>query len=69
MNVEAAFSRLPETHATVLRLRGRGFDDDAIAAALALQPEAVAPLLQIAEAKLATLTASADARAPGEGRT
>jgi DNA-directed RNA polymerase specialized sigma24 family protein len=57
MNVEAAFSRLPDTHAAALRLRARGFDDDAIAAALALEPAAVAPLLQIAEAKLAALTA------------
>jgi DNA-directed RNA polymerase specialized sigma24 family protein len=57
MDVEAAFSRLPETHAAALRLRARGFDDDAIAAALALRPEAVARLLQIAEAKLAALTA------------
>jgi DNA-directed RNA polymerase specialized sigma24 family protein len=57
MDVEAAFSRLPETHAAVLRLRGRGFDHDAIASALAVEPEAVAPLLRIAEAKLEALTA------------
>jgi hypothetical protein len=57
MDVEAAFSCLPETHAAVLRLRARGFDDDAIAAALALEPEAIAPLLLIAEAKLESLTA------------
>jgi DNA-directed RNA polymerase specialized sigma24 family protein len=57
MDIEAAISRLPETHAAALRLRARGFDDDAIAAALALEPTAVAPLLQIAEAKLAALTA------------
>lgn len=56
MDVETAFSRLPETHAAALRLRARGFDDDAIAAALALEPEAVAPLLRIAAAKLGTLT-------------
>lgn len=57
MDVETAFTRLPETHAAALRLRARGFDDDAIAAALALEPEAVAPLLRIAAAKLGTLTA------------
>jgi hypothetical protein len=57
MDIEAAFSRLPETHVAALRLRARGFDDDAIAAALTLEPEAVAPLLRIAEAKLGTLTA------------
>jgi DNA-directed RNA polymerase specialized sigma24 family protein len=56
MDVEAAFSRLPETHAAALRLRARGFDDEAIAAALALEPKAVAPLLRIAEAKLAAVT-------------
>lgn len=56
MDVEAAFSRLPETHAAALRLRARGFDHDAIAAALALEPKAVAPLLRIAEAKLGALT-------------
>jgi DNA-directed RNA polymerase specialized sigma24 family protein len=58
MDVEEAFGRLPETHATALRLRARGFDHDAIAAALALEPKAVGPLLRIAEAKLGTLTAS-----------
>jgi hypothetical protein len=56
MDVESAFSRLPETHAAALRLRARGFDEDAIAAALALEPKAVAPLLRIAEAKLGALT-------------
>jgi len=56
MDVEAAFSRLPETHAAALRLRARGFDEGAIAAALALEPKAVAPLLRIAEAKLGALT-------------
>jgi hypothetical protein len=64
MDVEAAFSRLPETHAAALRLRARGFDDDAIAAALVLEPEAVAPLLRIAEAKLGALVEDEG----GEGR-
>jgi hypothetical protein len=64
MDIEAAFSRLPDTHAAALRLRARGFDDDAIAAALVLEPEAVAPLLRIAEAKLGALVE--DER--GEGR-
>ena len=58
MDIEAAFSRLPETHAAALRLRGRGFDHDAIARALALEPEAVVSLIRIAEAKLAALTTS-----------
>lgn len=64
MDIEAAFSCLPQTHAAALRLRARGFDDDAIAAALALERQAVAPLLRIAEAKLGALIE--DER--GEGR-
>ena len=46
-------SRIPETHAAVLRLRARGFDDEAIAKALVLDPKAIPALLRIAEAKLA----------------
>jgi DNA-directed RNA polymerase specialized sigma24 family protein len=57
VNRERAIEQLPETHAAALRLRGRGFDDDAIAAALSLPPEAVPELLQIADEKLATLIA------------
>jgi prolyl-tRNA editing enzyme YbaK/EbsC (Cys-tRNA(Pro) deacylase) len=53
---EAAISRLPKTHAAALRLRARGFDDEAIAKALVLESDAVAPLLAIADAKLAALT-------------
>jgi prolyl-tRNA editing enzyme YbaK/EbsC (Cys-tRNA(Pro) deacylase) len=56
MDDEAAISRLPKTHAAALRLRGRGFDDEAIAKALVLESDAVAPLLAIADAKLAALT-------------
>ena len=56
MDDEAAISRLPKTHASALRLRARGFDDDAIAKALALEPDAVGSLLAIADAKLAALT-------------
>jgi hypothetical protein len=58
MDMEAAFSRLPETHAAALRLRARGFDNEAIGAALLLEREAVGPLLRIAEAKLEALTAA-----------
>ena len=57
MEVEDAFSRLPETHAAALRMRARGFDHDAISAALGLEPKTIAPLLWIAEAKLEALTA------------
>ena len=55
MNREQAIEQLPETHAAAVRLRGRGFDDDAIATALSLPPEAVPELLRIADQKLATL--------------
>jgi DNA-directed RNA polymerase specialized sigma24 family protein len=57
VNREHAIEQLPETHAAVLRLRGRGYDDDAIAAALSLPPEAVPELLRIADRKLAALVA------------
>jgi DNA-directed RNA polymerase specialized sigma24 family protein len=59
MEIEDAFGRLPETHAAALRLRARGFDHDGIAAALVLDPSAVASLVRIAEAKLAALAAEA----------
>ncbi len=62
MNRERAIDQLPETHAAAIMLRGRGFDDDAIAAALSLPPEAVPELLRIADAKLAALGADSDAR-------
>ena len=55
MDRDKALGHLPETHATALRLRSRGFDDRAIAAALAIEPEAVALLLQVADAKLDAL--------------
>ena len=76
MNREQAIEQLPETHASAVRLRGRGFDDDAIATALSLSPEAVPELLRIADQKLATLVdrstsatgRSGDPDAKGEGR-
>jgi DNA-directed RNA polymerase specialized sigma24 family protein len=58
MDVEEAYSRLPETHAAALRLRDRGFDHDAVAKTLGLELSAVTPLLRIAEAKLEALTAA-----------
>ena len=57
MDREQALEQLPETHAAALRLHSRGLDDDAIAATLTLEPEAVALLLQVADAKLAALLA------------
>jgi DNA-directed RNA polymerase specialized sigma24 family protein len=57
MDQERAIEQLPETHAAAIRLRARGFDDNAIAQALHVQPEAVPTLLEIAEQKLAALIA------------
>jgi hypothetical protein len=49
---DEAFAQLPETHAAAVRLGGRGFDRDAIAAALLLAPEALPQLLEVADGKL-----------------
>jgi len=43
---------LPEAYATALRLREAGCSDEMIADRLDIEPEAVAPLLRIAVAKL-----------------
>jgi DNA-directed RNA polymerase specialized sigma24 family protein len=50
-----ALERLPATYAAVLRLREHGETDEAIAAQLGVEPEAVAPLVRVAKAKLAAL--------------
>ena len=57
MDEEQAIRKLPETHAAAIRLRARGFDDNAIAAELDLPPESIAQLLRIADEKLNSLTA------------
>lgn len=44
--------QLPLALAVALRLREAGADDGLIAAALAIEPEGVAPLLDLARAKL-----------------
>jgi DNA-directed RNA polymerase specialized sigma24 family protein len=44
---------LPDAYATALRLRDAGCSDEMIADRLGIEPEAVAPLLRIAIAKLA----------------
>jgi hypothetical protein len=49
---DALLRRLPLGHAVAVRLREAGADDDLIATALDIEPEGVAPLLAIAEAKL-----------------
>ena len=55
MDRERAIEQLPETHAAAIRLRARGFDDNAIAQALHVQVEAVPTLLEFADQKLAAL--------------
>jgi hypothetical protein len=57
MEREEALRLLPSAHATALRLKEAGAADRLIASALAVELEAVAPLLQVAEAKLAELVA------------
>jgi DNA-directed RNA polymerase specialized sigma24 family protein len=47
-----ALDGLPEAYATALRLRDAGCSDGMIADRLDIEPEAVAPLLRIASAKL-----------------
>jgi hypothetical protein len=49
----SALERLPATHAEALRLREHGETDEAIAAQLGIEREAVEPLVRVAEAKLA----------------
>jgi hypothetical protein len=46
--------RLPEAYEIVLRLHADG-RDDSIAGRLGIEPEAVGPLIRLAEAKLARL--------------
>jgi DNA-directed RNA polymerase specialized sigma24 family protein len=55
VNRKKALARLPEAHAQALRLRDRGLDDEAIGKSLGIPPEAVGPLLWVAEVKLAQL--------------
>jgi hypothetical protein len=49
--------RLPAPYAEALRLHEMG-RDDAIAGRLGIEPEAVGPLIELAEAKLARLQTS-----------
>ena len=64
-----ARGRLPATYAEALRLREHGESEEAIAAQLGIEPEAVEPLVRVAEAKLAALvdrdSPASEHRAPG----
>jgi DNA-directed RNA polymerase specialized sigma24 family protein len=55
MNRADAVKLLPVTYARALTLRDTGCDNDAIAAALGIVPEAIGPLLRLADAKLQQL--------------
>jgi hypothetical protein len=50
-----AMRRLPGAYSLALRLRDAGLADELIAECLAMQREALDPLLQVAEAKLAAI--------------
>ncbi|MGW2666163.1 hypothetical protein ACWCW7_34855 [Nocardia tengchongensis] len=50
---EAALRRLPTSYSLALRLREAGVEPDLICEYLGIEPVALAPLLDIAEAKLA----------------
>jgi hypothetical protein len=55
MDRAEAVRLLPEKYAHALVLRDQGYDDTRIAAALDIVPEAIGPLLRLAEAKLQRL--------------
>jgi DNA-directed RNA polymerase specialized sigma24 family protein len=56
MEPEQAASQLPTTYRQVLAWLDEGCSHDEIAARLALDPSAVASLIELAKAKLARLT-------------
>ncbi|MGH3829182.1 MAG: hypothetical protein ACRDRS_01810 [Pseudonocardiaceae bacterium] len=58
MDFESGLDELPKAHATALRLHRAGTNAAGIAAELGIEVEAVAPLLRVAEAKLARLLAA-----------
>src|SRR5260370_23010631 len=53
MDLAGALDERPEVHAAALRLHRAGTDAAGIARELGIEVEAVAPLLRVAEAKLA----------------
>jgi DNA-directed RNA polymerase specialized sigma24 family protein len=58
MDRAEALQALPSTYAMALRLRDEGVEPAAVARVLDVEPEAVGPLLTLAEAKLAGLMES-----------
>jgi DNA-directed RNA polymerase specialized sigma24 family protein len=69
MDLASALDELPEVHAAALRLHRAGTGAAGIAAALGIEVEAVAPLLRVAEAKLASLLAAPDPSGEGGSGT
>jgi DNA-directed RNA polymerase specialized sigma24 family protein len=63
-----AIDRLPATHAAVIRLLDQGASDQTIAERLDVELASVAPLVAVAEAKLARLLADNADRSDGQGR-
>lgn len=55
MDRAEALKELPDTYAIALRLRDEGVEPDGVARVLDVEPEAVGPLLKLAEVKLAGL--------------
>jgi DNA-directed RNA polymerase specialized sigma24 family protein len=60
MDLAAAMNELPEVHAAALRMHRADTDEAEIAETLGIHPKAVAPLLRVAKAKLASLLAAPD---------
>jgi DNA-directed RNA polymerase specialized sigma24 family protein len=60
MDLAKAMNELPEAHAAALRMHRDGTGEAEIAEALGIEPKAVASLLRVAQAKLASLLAAPD---------
>lgn len=59
-----ALQRLPEPYALGLRLRDAGTPEEVIADRLGVEPEALGPLLALAEVKLATILGTSEVEPP-----
>jgi DNA-directed RNA polymerase specialized sigma24 family protein len=55
---DEALALLPPAYAQALQLQDRGYDEQQIAAELAIEAAAIGPLLRLANAKLARLLAT-----------
>ena len=67
MDRDAALARLPAAYGRALRLAAEGKDETAIATALGLDATAIAPLLEVGEAKLTHLLSAQAVDAPERG--